>query len=211
MRLASASGWVIAAVMGTVAACGSSFSAAGGGGGDSGSTVNDGGGSVDSSTPIEGGDDDSASAMDGTPEAKAPDSSIIEGGSADGGPGEGGPATGVRCGQENACSGATPVCCLGTSAPACAHQECGCNTQLDCASDGDCKLTEVCCIGNVKDANCNAGHFVATCGVTCPVGQSHLCDPNAPTSQCIVGKTCSTSSSDLQSVGLPPAPYGVCE
>lgn len=196
--------------MGTVAACGSSFSAGSGGGGDSGSTPDDGGGTTDSSTLAEAGGDDSASVTDGTTEGDAPESGAAEGGSADGASGDGGPATGVVCGAQLACSGTTPVCCLSTSAPSCAHTNCGCDTQLACASDADCKLTGVCCIGNVKDSTCGSGHFAAACAVACLGSQSHLCNPNA-SGQCLGGKTCSTNAGDLQNVGLPAAPYGVCE
>jgi hypothetical protein len=188
MRLISRP-WVLAALL--TVACGNSFSAGGGNGaGDAAANAAD--ASMDSTAGDDGSPPDAggdvASAVD------ASESSVPE------------------CAGGAACSGTTPVCCLPMSGSAsCAHEQCGCDTQLACASDKDCMLpTALCCIGNEKDSVCSQGHFVAACATTCPGGSSHLCQPGAAL-QCAAGKQCSTNSGDLQNVGLPPTPYGVCQ
>jgi hypothetical protein len=146
---------------------------------------------------------------DGGDDGGSADGSVQDGAS-DGG--EGG-TTGVTCGPQTTCSGITPVCCLGGTGPACAHVQCGCETQIECASDRDCQAPMgACCIDKRTDATCpNSDHFVARCALACVNGASHLCDPNAQVSQCLAG-TCSTNASDLQNVGLPAGPeYGVCK
>jgi hypothetical protein len=178
--------WMAAAPLG-LAACGDSFSAGSSDGGGDDLGLSDGTSPADAGT------------QDGALEASAPDASAIDGG-----------GTGVPCGAEMSCPPATPVCCLASTAPSCAHVQCGCDTQLACASDLDCPgLMPLCCIGNVQD-NCSAGHFVSLCKMTCLGSDSHLCDPNSKTIQCL-SKSCSTNPGDLQNVGLPAGEgYGVC-
>jgi hypothetical protein len=207
MRFASTTWVIVGSLM--FAACGDSFSA--GGGTDSGSGTTDGGGSSDSTTAAEGGDSSTlgqdSAVESGAVEGSVPESSVPDAASIDGGPKTGG----VPCGQALSCSGSSPLCCLGTS-PTCGTA-CGCSTQLACASDKECSLpTAVCCIGNVKDSGCGQGHFVGACAAACLGDQSHLCDPNAASSGCLVGKTCSTDTGALANVGLPPGTlYGVCQ
>jgi hypothetical protein len=171
-----------AILVAVLAACGNSFSAGGGADASTGPTD---GGVTDSTATGEGGDD-GASTPEGAAEASGPESgtpeaSSVEGGS-EGGDGGSGDA-GVPCGQGLACSGTTPVCCLPSGGgPSCAHQECGCNTQLACASDLDCQIPlGLCCIGDVKDSTCGQGHFAAACAAACLGSESHLCDPSSPT------------------------------
>jgi hypothetical protein len=179
-----------------LAACGDSFSAGSGDGGGS-----DSGTLGDSTSLSDGGD---GGAQDSPLESIVPGEASTSDGSV-GGPG-------VSCGAAMSCSGATPVCCLTSNSASCAHQECGCNTQLGCASDSDCQLpAAVCCIGDTKDPNCDTGHFVSVCQAACMGGESQLCDPGVGTIQCLNGNACSTNSGDLQKVDLPPGPpYGVC-
>jgi len=64
----------------------------------------------------------------------------------------------------------------------------------------------------MKDSTCASasGHWVAACATAC-VGTTRLCDPNAQKVQCAVGAQCSTDTTDLEAVGLPGPPYGVCK
>jgi hypothetical protein len=121
----------------------------------------------------------------------------------------------VPCGARGtSCSGATPVCCLTNVSGMCAHQACGCETQLECTSDADCAPSSgICCIqNNLMDAACTSGHVVARCAAACSNGSVRMCTPNA-SGQC-AGQQCSTDSGDLQNAGLPilgAGTYGVCK
>jgi hypothetical protein len=117
--------------------------------------------------------------------------------------------SGVACGGST-CSGTTPVCCAGAS-PTCAHQECGCETQLECASEKNCPITApFCCIDNRSDLTCSAGHFISRCAPACLNGSNRLCSPAAVAS-CGTG-VCTTDPGDLSGVGLPAnAGFGVCK
>jgi hypothetical protein len=118
--------------------------------------------------------------------------------------------TPVACGP-TACSGDAPVCCASAQPPACAHVNCGCETQLECSRDIDCSgTTRVCCIDVRQDAACAAGHFVARCAVACLMGAQQLCNPALSRNPCLSGQ-CSQDSGDLQAVGLPAnLGFGVC-
>jgi hypothetical protein len=188
-----------------------------------GSAFSSGAGS-DASTAADGtsGSDGAGPGIEGGPAGDASSSGSSSGGEAGTGGSGGGeagavdgatPLSPVRCGAALTCSGSTPVCCL-SSPPTCAHLECGCSTQLECASDLDCPLPTLgtCCIDNRNDAACASGHIVARCSLSCSGGAQQLCDPNAATLQCPSGQQCSPDSGDLQNVGLPSGQgYGVCK
>jgi hypothetical protein len=124
----------------------------------------------------------------------------------------------VLCpGNNQPCSRALnpPQTCCTSVDPAhpssCTGGSCGCDTQLECASDFNCALpTPVCCIGTRTDSACSAGHRYAQCRSVCVGGESRLCDPRS--ARCPAARpTCSADSGDLQSVGLPSGQgYGVC-
>jgi hypothetical protein len=120
----------------------------------------------------------------------------------------------IHCGPATTCSGATPICCvtLGATAPfACAHENCGCETQLACRRKGDCPGAEICCATKVTDANCPGGHVVSNCGPvdTCAAPSHTLCDPSS--AGACGALTCKTDATSLMQVGLPPNNgFGVC-
>jgi hypothetical protein len=213
--------WPPATLAVWLAACGGpAFSTARGVGDDGGAGASSSGGGSSSgsssggssgATGDGGGTDGPAGVESGAAEAGPGEGGAIEGGFAEGGPAN----PGVPCGPSTDCSGATPVCCLGSgTTPSCAHAQCGCATQLECASDFDCTstLAPTCCINKVADATCTASHEVARCAAACLNGAQHLCDPNAQKQQCTVGTQCSTSGGDLSNVNLPnDGLYGVCK
>jgi len=218
MRLSSFA-WAPAALALWLAACGGSAFSTAPGVDDGGTTGSGSGGSSggSSSGSSSGAASDGGVTPDGpgAAESGAAETGATEGGAIEGGVAEGGPATGgVTCGPSTECSGTTPVCCLGqATTPTCAHLECGCATQLECASDLDCTatLTPRCCINKVTDATCASGHEVARCAAACLNGAQQLCDPNAQKLQCTAGTQCSTSGGDLSNVNLPnDGLYGVC-
>ncbi|HEY6461051.1 MAG TPA: hypothetical protein VIY73_12895 [Polyangiaceae bacterium] len=190
----------------SIGGCGTPFAASSGGGdGGSGGGNGDGAANADGSGG-EGGTiageagttGDASTAADGASEAAPKDGASSAG------------DAGVPCGSATTCSGTTPVCCFASSGPSCAHLECGCNVQLDCASDADCPVAALglCCVGSTQDATCTNGHPHARCMAQCSGGTKEMCDPAAPT--CSNG-SCSTDTSDLQNVGLPAGPYGICK
>lgn len=163
-------------------------------------------GMTDPGTPQEGGGFAEASSQnDGL---VTQDGGALEGGS-DANPAEAGSSSGVKCGP-NVCAGITPVCCAAGSQ--CAHVECGCGTQLECARDLDCPASQpVCCINTLQDLTCAGGHFVAACATGCRSGGMQMCDPGGSQQQCLNGQ-CSTDSGDLSNAGLPPnLGFGVCK
>jgi hypothetical protein len=188
--------------MACAVACGGSSFTTGSGGDD--------GGSGGSSSGEAGGGSDSGGLPESAPSAEG---GSAEAGGAETGPLEGGSGVAIQCGPQVQCSGETPICCLASTGPSCAHVECGCSTQLECTSDLDCQLpTPQCCIDQRQDTACAAGHFVARCATACLNGASHLCSPTSQKIQCPPGAQCSNDSGDLQNVGLPPDPgYGVCK
>jgi hypothetical protein len=110
------------------------------------------------------------------------------------------------------CAGTTPVCCAGATFD-CAHVQCGCTTQLECATNADCGgLVPFCCINDrPPDATCSSNHPVARCEPACLNGARQMCDPNATTDSCI-NATCSNDMGDLGNAGLPAnVGYGVCK
>jgi len=202
-----------------MAACGGSAFSTAPGAGDGGGTGSSSGGAGSGSGSSSGSSSGAASDGGGTPdgpaavEAGVGEAGAVAGG-IEGGVAYGGPVSaGVRCGDTMTCGTATPVCCITSAGPQCAHLECGCSTQLQCANDADCAATALsCCIQSVTDATCAAGHFVARCAAGCTNGAQHLCDPTSPDNACGAGRQCSTSGGDLQSVGLPQdGVYGVCK
>jgi hypothetical protein len=178
------------------------------------------GGSVFSTAPGDAGGVDTGSGETGSPEAGGgpggpdgnPDSTDAMGGIfLEGSVFETGPTgPSIPCGPQISCAGATQVCCLPAAGPSCAHDQCGCATELHCASDADCTLPNgACCIQNRPDAACASGHFVARCAAACLNGSSRICNPSAP--RC-PAQQCSTDGGDLQNVGLPMGDtYGVCK
>jgi hypothetical protein len=169
-------------------------------------------GPADSSVSEAGNAADAGDAESGTEsgvEAGPAEAGSPEGGSADAG-------SGVACGLQLSCSAPTPDCCIATGGQpdTCTKATCpACETQLACAADRDCSgLTGQCCIGKVTNgAACTAGQFASRCATACTAGESHLCDPSNPSTLPCLGAQCSTALADLQAVGLPGPPYGVCK
>ena len=124
----------------------------------------------------------------------------------------------LRCGPGNLCEGDTPICCYAsnTNMFSCAHQECGCATQLACRQRSDCGASEVCCASMTMSSACGAtaaGHTVSACSASTdckPPTSRVLCDP-AGANPCPAGLTCKVDAASLAPVGLVPGyGFGVC-
>lgn len=165
-----------------------------GGGGDGGAKGKD-----------SGGKDGSAA------DATSKDTGVSDTGAKDGAGRDAPAGPPTYCGPGLICSGSGTqqgnICCVsGGSSPkyACAAEECGCATQLDCDRPGDC-AGQVCCIRLVMDSTCSSGHFVASCESKCEGGRV-MCDPRG-----IKGCGAASCSGDTSSVGLPSgAGFGIC-
>jgi hypothetical protein len=121
---------------------------------------------------------------------------------------------GLRCGPYT-CSGATPACCVSVAQGTygCAHDTCGCETQLDCRRKDDCPGAQVCCITTATSSACADPHSLAQCrdATSCVPPNSYvLCEPSL--GGCGTVLTCKQDAATLTKLGLPlpPADFGVC-
>lgn len=190
--------WLAAVIVGVDACGGAAFTSGGSDGGASGASSSGGTSSSSGASRDAGG-----SGIDG-------------GGSASDGASSGG--GGTQCGPGLLCTGTGgqqgTICCVGgatTGSPQyqCAGALCGCDTQIECASNADCGgSTPTCCIRQRVDTGCSGGHIVAMCSADCANGGQQACDPNASQTTCANGQQC---ASDPTCVGLPPSQgFGVC-